>query len=166
VNSKLALLDRDGTLIEHIHYLCDPEEVRLLPGTLEGLWGLKRLNFRLVMVSNQSGVGRGYFDEQAVQAVNARLQELLRPHGVELELLLYCPHSPEAACGCRKPATGMAEEACRRLGASLEGAIVVGDSDCDMELARALGLPGYRVGTTELADLSGLLHQLEGPLDS
>lgn len=166
MNSKLALLDRDGTLIENAHYLSDPEGVRLLPGTLEGLQGLKRLNFRLVMVSNQSGVGRGYFDEGAVHAVNARLQDLLRPHGVELELLLYCPHAPEADCSCRKPATGMAEEACRRLGASLDGAIVVGDSDCDMGLAEALKVPGYRVGTPELPRLSSLLDQLQGPLHS
>lgn len=156
MNSKLALLDRDGTLIENAHYLSDPDGVRLLPGTIEGLLGLKRLGYRLVMVSNQSGVGRGYFGEAEVRAVNARLQELLAPHGAQLELLLYCPHSPEEGCACRKPGPALALEACRLLGASLEGAIVVGDSDCDMELARVLQVPGYRVGTAELVGLDGL----------
>ena len=160
MNSRLALLDRDGTVIEHVHYLSDPEQVQLRPGTVAGLLELKRRNYRLVLVSNQSGVGRGYFSEAAVQAVNQRMQELLRPHGAELELMLYCPHTPQDNCACRKPRPGMAEQACRQLGATLEGAIVVGDSDCDMELARALGLPGYRVKTAELPDLSGLLHQL------
>lgn len=166
MNSKLALLDRDGTLIEHVPYLSDPEQVRLLPETVEGLLGLKRLNYRLVLVSNQSGVGRGYFEEAAVRAVNERMQELLRPHGAELELLLFCPHAPEQNCRCRKPRPGMAEQACEQLSASLEGAIVVGDSDCDMELSRCLGIPGYRVGTPELAGLAGLLNQLQGPLHS
>ena len=160
MNSKLALLDRDGTLIEHVHYLSDPEQVRLLPGTTEGLLALKRLNYRLVLVSNQSGVGRGYFDADAVRRVNERMQELLRPHGVELDLMLFCPHSPQEDCACRKPRTRMAEQACLLLGATLEGAIVVGDSDCDMELARALGVPGFRVGTPELVGLTGLLDQL------
>jgi len=158
---SLALLDRDGTLIEHVHYLSDPAGVRLLPGTIQGLLDLKRLGYRLVMVSNQSGVGRGYFGEAEVRAVNARLQELLAPHGVELELLLYCPHRPDDGCVCRKPGPGMAAEACRLLEATLEGAIVVGDSDCDMDLARALQLPGYRVGTPELAGLDGLAGLLE-----
>lgn len=166
MNSRLALLDRDGTLIEHVHYLHDPEQVRLLPGTVEGLLALKRLNFRLVMVSNQSGVGRGYFDEEAVRAVNERMQDLLRPHGAELEVLLYCPHAPETKCDCRKPGPGMAIEACRLLQTTLDGAIVVGDSDCDMQLAEGLGLPGYRVGTPELPGLAGLLQQLQGPLNS
>lgn len=160
MNSKLALLDRDGTVIEHVHYLSDPEQVQLRPGTVAGLLELKRRNYRLVLVSNQSGVGRGYFPEAAVLAVNQRMQELLRPHGAELELLLYCPHTPQDNCACRKPRPGMALQACQLLGASLEGAIVVGDSDCDMELARALGLPGYRVRTAELPDLSSLLQQI------
>ena len=161
MNSKLALLDRDGTLIEHVHYLSDPAAVRLLPGTVEGLLELKRLGYRLVMVSNQSGVGRGYFGEAEVGAVNARMQELLAAHGVELELLLYCPHSPEERCACRKPAPGMAKEACRLLETTLTGAIVVGDSDCDMDLARTLQVPGYRVGTPDLAGLDGLAGLLE-----
>lgn len=156
----LALLDRDGTLIEHVPYLCDPEQVRLLPGTVEGLLGLKRLNYRLVLVSNQSGVGRGYFDEASVRAVNERMQELLRPHHAELELLLFCPHAPQHDCRCRKPGPGMAEQACQLLSVTLEGALMVGDSDCDMDLARGLGIPGYRVGTPELPDLAGLLHHL------
>ncbi len=160
MNSKLALLDRDGTLIENAHYLSEPEGVRLLPGTIEGLQALKRLNYRLVLVSNQSGVGRGYFDEASVHLVHERLQELLRPHGAELELMLFCPHAPQDDCRCRKPKTGMAEQACQLLSATLEGAVVVGDSDCDMQLAEALGIPGYRVGTPELPDLASLLHQL------
>lgn len=144
-SDRLALLDRDGTLIEHIPYLSDPKQVRLLPGVVEGLQGLRCLGFRLVLVSNQSGVGRGYFGTAEVDAVNQRMSELLGEHEVFLDLMLYCPHAPGDSCQCRKPACGMALEASRRLGVSLEGAIVVGDSDCDMALAENLGAIGYRV---------------------
>lgn len=169
MNSKIAFLDRDGTLIENAHYLSDPDGVRLLPGTLEGLLDLKKRGFRLVLVSNQSGVGRGYFPESAVERVNQRLQELLAPHGAELELLLYCPHAPEADCRCRKPRPGMVQAACQKLGVGLEGCIVVGDSDCDIQLAESLGLPAFRVGTPELPGLdglAGLLDELESSLHS
>lgn len=145
-SKKLALLDRDGTLIEHVPYLQDPTLVKLLPGTVEGLLALRERGFWLVLVSNQSGVGRGYFDCQAVEAVNARLQELLSPYEAQLDLLLYCPHAPEEGCSCRKPAPGMALQACEKLGCSLRGALMVGDSDCDMQLAGHLGIPGYRMG--------------------
>lgn len=162
MNSKKgAFLDRDGTLIENAHYLSDPAGVKLLPGTVEGLLELKRRGYRLVLVSNQSGVGRGYFPESAVQGVNERMQELLRPHGAELELLLYCPHAPEANCDCRKPKPVMVYQGCKELGLSLGGSIVIGDSDCDMELAKFLGIPGFRVGTPELPGLDGLARLLD-----
>lgn len=163
MNSKIAFLDRDGTLIENAHYLSDPDGVRLLAGTTQGLLELKRRGFLLVLVSNQSGVGRGYFPESAVESVNQRLQDLLRPQGAQLDLLLYCPHQPEADCRCRKPRPGMVEQACQRLGLGLEGAIVVGDSDCDMQLAEGLGVPGYRIGSKllpRLDSLAGLLDQV------
>lgn len=165
MNSKLVLLDRDGTLIEHVHYLCDPEQVRLLPGAVEALTVLKARGYRLVLISNQSGVGRGYFAAAAVEAVNQRMQELLGP--AALDLMLYCPHEPQAACDCRKPRTGMVMEACRRLGASLDGAVMVGDSDCDMQLARNLKIPGYLLGSPQLPGLAllpSLLDQQQGPL--
>lgn len=153
MSSRLALLDRDGTLIEHVHYLSDPAQVRLLPGTLEGLRHLRQRGYTLVMVSNQSGVGRGYFSLEIVEAVNQQMQQLLRAGGVPLDLLLYCPHSPQANCSCRKPNPGMAEQACRHFQTTLEGALVVGDSDCDMDLAVNLKLPGYRLGSPQLPRL-------------
>lgn len=161
---RLAFLDRDGTLIEHVHYLSDPEQVRLLPGTIEGLQGLRERGFALVLVSNQSGVGRGYFSREQVEAVNERMQSLLRPHQAQLDLLLYCPHQPQDGCSCRKPHPGMALQASEALGLNLEGALVVGDADCDMGLAESLGLPGYRIGSPALPRLDRLLDQLQRPL--
>lgn len=168
MNSRLALLDRDGTLIQHIPYLSDPAQVRLLPGVPEGLLELRRRQYKLVMVSNQSGVGRGYFAQEQVEKVNQRLQELLEPHGAQLDLMLYCPHAPQSNCDCRKPRPGLALMAAQKLNCGLEGGLVFGDSDCDMELALALKLPGLRMGSSLLpgwSQLTTALNQLQGPLN-
>lgn len=167
-DSKLALLDRDGTLIEHIPYLSDPSQVRLLPGAVEGLLELRRRHYKLVMVSNQSGVGRGYFAQEQVEKVNQRLQDLLAPAGAQLDLMLYCPHAPQADCSCRKPRPGLALTAVRRLNCELQGGLVIGDSDCDMDLALELRLPGLRMGSSQLpgwSHLTAALDQLQSPLN-
>ena len=104
---RAVLLDRDGTLIEDRHYLADPAGVVLLPGVGSALARLARDGRRLFMVSNQSGVGRGYFDEEAVRACQRRLEELLGGCGVRLDDAVWCPHAPEAACSCRKPLPGL-----------------------------------------------------------
>lgn len=167
---KLALLDRDGTLIEHLPYLSDPDQVRLLPGAAEGLRALRQLGYALVLVTNQSGVGRGYFPAERVEAVNQRLAALLARENVTIDELLFCPHGPEEGCPCRKPAPGMAEEAARRLDGDLCRSIVVGDSDCDMLLAEAVGCRGFRIGGTvppghfQVDGLPAVAELLSGPL--
>ena len=104
---QALFLDRDGTLIHDKHYLADPAGVELLPGVGEALYAYAEQGMRLFVVSNQSGVGRGFFTEDAVQSCNARLAELLAPFGVSLAATYFCPHAPEAACGCRKPGIDM-----------------------------------------------------------
>ena len=141
-----AFLDRDGTIIEDRHYLADPAGVALLPGAAEGLRHLQAAGRRLVVVTNQSGVGRGYFTEEAMHAVHARLRELLRAEGVQLEAIYWCPHGPEVRCTCRKPATGLIEQAVRELGGTLTGAVVIGDRAADVQLARNAGLTAVLVG--------------------
>lgn len=153
---RLLLLDRDGTLVVHVPYLHDPEQVELLPGVLQALRRFKAAGWKTAMVTNQSGVGRGYFPEERVREVNARLQELLED--CPLDLMLYCPHGPDHGCECRKPLTGMGLKAAEELQVELKNAVMVGDSDCDLELARALGIPGYRVGPDRsLLDVAGEL---------
>lgn len=101
--SCAVLLDRDGTLIEDKHYLSEPSGVALLPGVGPALSRLVQAGHRLFLVSNQSGVGRGYFTEQAVVACQKRLEELLEPYGVAFTDAVWCPHAPEESCFCRKP---------------------------------------------------------------
>lgn len=108
--SCAVLLDRDGTLIEDKHYLSEPSGVALLPGVGPALSRLVQAGHRLFLVSNQSGVGRGYFTEQAVVACQKRLEELLEPYGVAFTDAVWCPHAPEESCFCRKPLPGMLDE--------------------------------------------------------
>lgn len=136
------LLDRDGTVIKDKHYLADPEGVELLPGVGETLQLLARQGVRFYLVSNQSGVGRGYFPLDSVFACNKRLAELLAPYNVEFEDMLFCPHTPEEACACRKPGAGMWEVLQQRHTLAPRAALMVGDKPEDMAFAARVGLAG------------------------
>jgi D-glycero-D-manno-heptose 1,7-bisphosphate phosphatase len=144
---KFVLLDRDGTVIYDRHYLHDPDGVELLPGAVEGLRRLAELGFGLAILTNQSGVGRGYYDEASVHACNGRMVELLRPHGVIFEGIFHCPHKPEAACDCRKPAPGLMEQAAAQLGFDPRESVMIGDKEADMLLGRNTGATTILVRT-------------------
>lgn len=139
-NSFAVLLDRDGTLIEDRHYLSDPAGVSLLPGVGEGLARLAAAGWDLFLVSNQSGIGRGYFTEEAVLACQRRLEELLAPFGVVLKDAVWCPHAPETVCRCRKPAPGLFETLAARHGLAPQRCVMIGDKVDDLGFAAAAGL--------------------------
>jgi len=141
----VAFLDRDGTLIEERNYLSDPDQAVLLPGVAEGLHALMGLGFRLVVVTNQSGIGRGYFGEADAHAVNARVDERLRAEGVDIAAWYICPHAPEQPCDCRKPSPGMVDQACAAFAVDLPASIMIGDKDIDLQLAANRGLRGFLV---------------------
>lgn len=141
------LLDRDGTILQPIPYLKDPAQVALLAGTAEGLGQLAARGCRLVVLTNQSGIGRGIMTRAEVTAIHARMAELLAETGIRLDGIFSCPHLPEAGCDCRKPATGLARTAATALGLDLTRAIVVGDSPGDLGLARQLHVPAVLVLT-------------------
>jgi len=134
------LLDRDGTLIEDRHYLADPAQVTLLPGVAPALRRLSLAGCRLFMVSNQSGVGRGYFSLESAHACNARLAQILAVHGVYFTDMLLCPHSPETGCACRKPRTGMWDVLRERHGLHAAHTAMMGDKLDDVRFGRAAGL--------------------------
>jgi histidinol-phosphate phosphatase family protein len=142
-----VFLDRDGTIIVERHYLSDPALVELEAGAAQGLKLLQDLGHPLVVVSNQSGIGRGKFTLDDAHAVNARVAELLAEHGVTIAGWYMCPHAPGTDCTCRKPLTGMAEQARADLSLSWEGCHVIGDKRIDVELGQALGGTGLLVTT-------------------
>lgn len=143
------LLDRDGTVIHERHYLCDPAQVELLPGAGAALRRLNQAGMPVALVTNQSGVARGLFDEAVVARVHARLEELLEAEGARLDGVWYCPHHPEfgGPCACRKPAPGLAAAAAAGLALDLARSFVVGDKLCDVDLARSVGAAPILVRT-------------------
>lgn len=135
-----VLFDRDGTLIVDRHYLGDPAGVELIPGTGEGLALLRSHGVRSFVISNQSGIGRGYFPESGWHACEARLRELLLPFGAVLDDERFCPHAPEEACRCRKPDTGMWESLKVAHGLDESGCAMVGDKVEDLLFGANAGL--------------------------
>ena len=140
-----ALLDRDGTIIVDKVYLRDPDGIEFAPGALEGLRLLRDAGFALVLITNQSGIARGYFDEATLAAVHARLEAMLAAEGLALAAIEFCPHGPKDGCACRKPEPGMIRAAMEKLGFGPERAVMIGDSDADMGAALAAGVPGIRI---------------------
>jgi D-glycero-D-manno-heptose 1,7-bisphosphate phosphatase len=144
---RFVLLDRDGTIIVERHYLSDPEQVVLLPGAAEGIAALNSLGLGVVVATNQSGVGRGYFDAQALQHVHARMLQLLAASGATIEAIYVCPHRPDENCPCRKPRPGLALRAAAEWGFEPQRCWVVGDKPCDIELGQRLGAETFLVRT-------------------
>ncbi|WCT75192.1 HAD family hydrolase [Sphingomonas naphthae] len=140
-------LDRDGTIIVERDYLADPDGVELETNAAEGLRRLAGQGWPLVVVTNQSGIGRGYFDRAAAEAVNARVGEYLAAEGVEIAGWYLCPHGPEDVCDCRKPAPGMLLEAARDLDLDPARSFMVGDKRADLGAAKAAGARGILVTT-------------------
>jgi histidinol-phosphate phosphatase family protein len=143
---KAVFLDKDGTLIEDVPYNVNPAQIRLLPGVLEGLAALHAAGYRLVVVSNQSGVAKGYFEEKALGPVAQHLETLLDQAGIPLAGFYYCPHYPEGTvaaysfdCTCRKPRPGLLRLAAQELGLELSRSWMVGDILNDIEAGHRAG---------------------------
>lgn len=141
---RAVLMDRDGTLIEDLGYLNDPERVRLLPGLAPALRRLCAAGFGLVVVSNQSGLWRRRITLEQHFAVHAALIETLRRERIELNGAFYCPHGPEQGCVCRKPMPGLLLRAAERLSLSLPECWMVGDRASDLDAARSAGCKPMR----------------------
>lgn len=144
---RFVLLDRDGTLIVERDYLARAEEVELLPNTARGLRLLNQLGLGLAVLTNQSGIGRGYFDQAALDAIHARLQQLLANEGVSLAGIYVCPHVQEDGCACRKPEPGLAQRCAAELNFDPAASFVIGDKPCDIDLGRRLGATTFLVRT-------------------
>lgn len=145
---RFVVLDRDGTVIVERHYLAAPEQVELISGVVSGLRQFREMGLGLVLITNQSALGRGFFDQTCLGAIHERLRELLRAEGVYLDGIYVCPHTPEDDCLCRKPKTGLLDLAAKELGFEAQASFVIGDKACDIEL-------GQRAGATTFLVLTG-----------
>jgi len=143
--SRFVFLDRDGTLVRDSGYPHREEDYELLPGVAEALRRLQERGFRLAIVTNQSGIGRGLFREADFERFQARLLADLARAGVRIERTYHCPHRPDEGCACRKPSPGMLWRARDELGADLAASWVIGDGAVDVELAARAGCGAVRL---------------------
>ena len=140
-------LDRDGTLIEHVEYLHEPEKVKLLPGVIKGLLAFQAAGYALVVVTNQPGIGLGYFSKEQFFAANRELLRQVSKEGVRLDKVYFCPHALSEQCECRKPGTAFVKRAIEELNVDVTRSYFVGDMSSDIECGHRAGCKTILVGT-------------------
>lgn len=151
---RIIFLDRDGTLNEEVHYLHRKEDIKLLPGVPQAIRMLREKGYKIVVVTNQAGIARGYYQESDVEELHAFMNEMLRQQGAWIDAFFYCPHHPEHGigkykklCHCRKPDIGMFEMAEQYLPVDKAHSWMIGDKRIDVEAGRNFGLKTVLVGT-------------------
>jgi histidinol-phosphate phosphatase family protein len=138
--NKAVFLDRDKTIIEDEEsYLNNPAKVKLLPEVARAIKKLNKSGFKVIVVTNQSGVGRNYFTENDLKQIHQKMVELLQKEGANLDDIFYCPHHPEDRCACRKPLPGLIVEAVLKHNISVKESYFVGDSQTDIEAGKNAG---------------------------
>jgi D-glycero-D-manno-heptose 1,7-bisphosphate phosphatase len=159
-----VFLDRDGTIAEEVGYLKRASRFRMFPFVAAAIRRLNEVRLPVIVVTNQSGVGRGYFPELLVHAVHELLTQQLSAAGAHVDAIYYCPHTAEDGCECRKPKPGLLERAAREHGLDLRRSFVVGDRYGDVETAHRAGASGIlvRTGYGE-AELAGQSHMWPAP---
>jgi len=145
---KLIILDRDGVInYDYDQFIKSPEEWKPLPGSLEAIARLSQADYRVVVATNQSGVGRGLFDMPTLNAIHDKMLKAAAHAGGRIDAIFFCPHTPEAGCSCRKPKSGMIEEIATRYNTDLKDVPAIGDSLRDLEAAARLGAQPILVRT-------------------
>lgn len=145
---KLIILDRDGVInFDSDQYIKSPDEWKAIPGSLDAIARLTQLNYHVVVATNQSGVGRGLFDMDTLNAIHDKMIKAVSQAGGRIEAVFFCPHTNDDKCNCRKPKPGMYEDIATRFNTSLDGVVVVGDSLRDLTAAAAVGAQPILVQT-------------------
>ncbi|MCW5624847.1 MAG: D-glycero-beta-D-manno-heptose 1,7-bisphosphate 7-phosphatase [Burkholderiales bacterium] len=175
--TKLIVLDRDGVInVDSDQFIKRPEEWHAIPGSLDAIARLSKSGYRVVVATNQSGIGRGLFDMATLNAIHDKMMRLVHQAGGRIDAIFYCPCASDSGCDCRKPKPGMFEEIAQRYGVDLTGAPSVGDSLRDLQAAHAVGAQpllvltgkgpktlatgGLPPGTKVHADLAAVVNSL------
>jgi D-glycero-D-manno-heptose 1,7-bisphosphate phosphatase len=153
---KLVILDRDGVInIDSDDYIKSPEEWHAIPGSLEAIAKLNKAGFKVAIATNQSGLGRGYYDVKTLEAIHKKMLDQMAKVGAHIDALFYCPHKPDEGCDCRKPKAGLLHKIADFLKMDLKSAIMIGDTDKDSGAADAAGIGSIIVGEEgEVPDLA------------
>lgn len=138
--TKLVILDRDGVInFDSAQFIKSPAEWKPIPGSLEAIARLKQNGYRVIVATNQSGVGRGLFDMDTLNQIHAKMHKAVVAQGGQIDAVFYCPHAADSACDCRKPKPGMFKRVSETLNTDLKGVPAVGDSLRDLQAGAALG---------------------------
>lgn len=170
---RFVLLDRDGTLVVHHPYLSNPDQIELIPGATVALKEFKKLGLGLVIITNQAGVGRGYFNLEILAKIHQRLINLLAREGIVVDDIYFCPHTPEDNCLCRKPNVELIEKAIKKHHFDPKLSFVIGDNKSDVQLGKNIGATtilvrtGYGRRTEKEAEIKAdfVVEDLKGSLD-
>lgn len=150
---KFVLLDRDNTLNYDPGYLHEPRKVKLKENTIEGLKLLKQKRFKFIVISNQSGINRGYFDKKDVIKVNKKINDLLKQHNLNIEKFYFCPHTPNQNCSCRKPKIGLFKIAEKEFDISTNKSYMIGDKKSDILFGKKINLKTVLIDTNKSNDV-------------
>jgi D-glycero-D-manno-heptose 1,7-bisphosphate phosphatase len=143
---KLIILDRDGVInYDSPAYIKSPDEWQPIPGSLEAITQLNKAGYKVAIATNQSGVGRGYFDLPTLHAIHNKMMQKLQMLGGSINIIAFCPHHPNDNCLCRKPRAGLLEQISQKLKIDLSQALMIGDSPRDMEAAFSVGAKGWYI---------------------
>lgn len=161
---KLIILDRDGVINQDsLEYIKSPEEFILLPGSCEAIARLNAAGFLVAVVTNQSGIARGLYNEAQLEAIHDKMRAAMAAVGGRIDLVLHCPHMPNAGCNCRKPKPGMLYEVAKQLGCPLEGVPLFGDRVSDVEVALTVGA-SPRIVLSPMGDRPDFLRYPDVPV--
>ena len=145
--NRAVFLDRDGTIAKDVHYCRRPEDFEILPAVPEAIKLLNDHSFKVIVITNQSGIARGYFTEQTLAQIHDKMKRELVQYGARVDAIYHCPHHPDEGCECRKPGVALFHKAAKEHDADLQSSYVVGDMQMDIDAGRALGCKTILVTT-------------------
>lgn len=151
--TKCIFLDRDGVINKDIEYLHEPDKLELLPNVIEGLISFQNMGYRLAIITNQPGIGLGYYSKEDFYKVMRKMFSLFKPHNIVIDKIYFCPHSFSDFCECRKPDTKLVKQGISDMNAIIEKSYMIGDKDSDINCGKKVGLKTISIGQKLGADI-------------
>ena len=140
MGNKAVFIDRDGTININVEYLDTPDEFKMYPGVAEGIRLLKENGYKIIVITNQSGIARGFFTEETLEKIHNKMKDELSEKGASIDAIYYCPHHPDEKCNCRKPNTGLLKKAIKDFDIDVKNSFFIGDRMIDVEAGSKIGV--------------------------
>jgi len=149
VANRAVFVDRDGTMAEDVSYCSCPEDFNLFPATARAIRLLNEHDFKVIVITNQSGIGRGYFNEETLAQIHDKMRSDLAKEGACVDAIYYCPHHPDDNCDCRKPKPKLVLQAAKDFNIDLRHSFLIGDLQIDIDLGKAIGCHSILIGDSD-----------------